>query len=276
MAADALAAYPDHNKRFDIYTDASDFQLGACIMQDGRPVAYFSRKLNKAQKNYTTMEKELLSIVATLKEFCSMRLSADIYAFTDHKNLTFNDLKTQHALQWCNKIEEFSPWLHYIEGKKNILPDNLSCLLCLPDSVQLAEGKKLVEPAVVSDNEDEDEEAYLMDHDWSGINDIDILEALEYYLNFPDIPYPEQNPLSYEYLREKQQADKQLLALQQKYPEQYINMNLDDDVDDIICYVKQGQDPNSQWKIVLPASMLDKTVKWFHTVMGTPSKRDYG
>ena len=50
--------------------------------------------------------------------------------------------------------------------------------------------------------------------------------------------YPEQNPLSYEYLREKQQADEQLLALKQKYPEQYINTNLDDDVDDIICYMK--------------------------------------
>ncbi len=42
MAADALAAYPDHNKRFDVYTDASDFQLGTCIIQEGRLVAYFS------------------------------------------------------------------------------------------------------------------------------------------------------------------------------------------------------------------------------------------
>jgi hypothetical protein len=69
MAANALAAYPDHNKQFDIYTDASDFQLGACIIQEGRPVAYFLRKLAKSQQNYTTLGKEMLSIVATLEEF---------------------------------------------------------------------------------------------------------------------------------------------------------------------------------------------------------------
>ncbi len=69
MAADALTDYVDHNKRFDIHTDASDFQLGACIIQEGRPVAYFLQKLTKSQQNYTTMEKEMLSIIATLKEF---------------------------------------------------------------------------------------------------------------------------------------------------------------------------------------------------------------
>jgi hypothetical protein len=69
MAADALAAYPDHNKRFNVYTDASDFLLDACIVQEGRLVAYFSQKLTKSQQNYTTMEKEMHSIVATLEEF---------------------------------------------------------------------------------------------------------------------------------------------------------------------------------------------------------------
>jgi hypothetical protein len=58
MAADAISAYPYYNKQFGIFTDSSDYQMGACIMQEGRPVAYYSTKLNSAQKNTQQLKKK--------------------------------------------------------------------------------------------------------------------------------------------------------------------------------------------------------------------------
>jgi hypothetical protein len=194
MAVNALAAYPDHNKRLDIYTDASDFQLGACIIQEGRPVAYFLQKLTKSKQNYSTMKREMLSIVATLKEFQGMLLGANIHVFTDHKNLTFDTLKTQHVLRWHTKIEEFSPMQHYIEDPCNILANNLSRLHCLVTPAQIVEGKQLVEPVEVSI--EEEDKVYFLDQEYSGLYNENVWECIEFYLNLPDTPHPDENPLN--------------------------------------------------------------------------------
>ena len=69
VGKDVLLAYPDFNLPFEIHTDASNRQLGAVMAQKGRPLAFYSRKLNTAQRNYTTTKHELFSIVETLKEF---------------------------------------------------------------------------------------------------------------------------------------------------------------------------------------------------------------
>ena len=44
----ATLAYPDFEKIFDLYTDASDLQLGATLVQDEKPIGFYARKLNSA------------------------------------------------------------------------------------------------------------------------------------------------------------------------------------------------------------------------------------
>ena len=63
VAHDTLLSYPDFNKRFDIHTDAINYQLEAVISQDGKPIYFYRRKLTGFQTQYTVTEKELLSIV---------------------------------------------------------------------------------------------------------------------------------------------------------------------------------------------------------------------
>ena len=63
IGCEVLLAYPDFNAQFEIHTDASKLKIGAVISQKGKPIAFYSRKMNSAQQNYTTTEKELLSIV---------------------------------------------------------------------------------------------------------------------------------------------------------------------------------------------------------------------
>ena len=69
LIKEAMLNYPDFTKPFHIHSDASDLQLGAVISQNGMPLAYYTRKLNSAQQNYTVGEKELLGIVEGLKAF---------------------------------------------------------------------------------------------------------------------------------------------------------------------------------------------------------------
>jgi hypothetical protein len=64
-----MMVYPDFSNPFTIHTDASHYQLGGIISQDGKPIAFYSRKLPDAHTRFTKMERKLLSIVETLKEY---------------------------------------------------------------------------------------------------------------------------------------------------------------------------------------------------------------
>jgi hypothetical protein len=150
IGTEVFLCYPDFNKTFHLYTDASDHQLGAVIMQDKKPIAFYSRKLNTAQKQYKTTERgrELLSAIEICKEYKNILLGyhSPIIVFTDHKNNTFNDLKASDRVLrtcWLLLLEEYGVTFEYLPGKKqkNVVADALSCLDI--DSLKIQEEEVL-------------------------------------------------------------------------------------------------------------------------------------
>jgi hypothetical protein len=101
--------------------------LGAVIVQEGKPLAFYSRKLNSAQTRYTTGEQEILSIVETLKEFKDILLGQQVIVHTDHLNILYGKLSNDGITIW-RLLLEYGPKYVHIAGKNNIVADALSRL----------------------------------------------------------------------------------------------------------------------------------------------------
>jgi len=128
IAKETLLAYPNFNKPFQIHTNANHYQLGTAASQEGKPIAFCSRKLDPAQTRHTTTERELLSIAETLKEYRNMLLGQQIEVFTDHKNPVYKHFNTERVVRWRLLLEEFSPELTHVKGVNNVVADALSRL----------------------------------------------------------------------------------------------------------------------------------------------------
>jgi hypothetical protein len=125
----------DPQKPFVIETDASDFAIGSCLLQqadDGKlhPVAYESRKLSDAQIRYPVHEKELLAIKQALLGWHRYLDNGHrITILTDHESLKYmNTIKHPSArlTRWIDEFQMYDLDIRYRPGVKAIVPDALS------------------------------------------------------------------------------------------------------------------------------------------------------
>ena len=86
---------PDFNKVFEVECDASQVGIGAVLSQEGRPIAFFSEKLNEAKRKYSTYDK-FYAIYRALFHWCQYLLYKPFVLFSDHKALKF--INHQHKL----------------------------------------------------------------------------------------------------------------------------------------------------------------------------------
>lgn len=133
LITEPLLQYPDFNKEFILTTDASNVAIGSVLSQgiigQDLPIAYASRTLNNSEQNYSTTEKELLSIVWSIKHFRPYLYGRKFKIVTDHRPLTwlFNCKDPGSKLvRWRLKLSEYEYEIVYKPGKMNSNTDALS------------------------------------------------------------------------------------------------------------------------------------------------------
>jgi hypothetical protein len=124
-------AMPDMDKDFVVIADASITGLGAVLLQDDRPVAFWSQLMSDAERKYGTTEQELLAVVRSLEQWRCYLLDKPFTVITDHSPNTFFHNKphlTPRQVRWSQQLAEYNFTWVYKPGKINVA-DPLSRLI---------------------------------------------------------------------------------------------------------------------------------------------------
>ena len=136
LCSTPVLAAPNFKKPFKLEVDASDHGAGAVLLQEDdagidHPICYFSKKFNGAQCNYSTIEKETLSMLLALQFFEVYVGSSPVpvIVYTDHNPLVFlSQMKNsnQRLMRWSLLVQDFNLEICHKSGADNVLADALS------------------------------------------------------------------------------------------------------------------------------------------------------
>lgn len=134
LLARIILSFPDFEKPFFIVTDASNYALGAALMQevDGKllPITFASKLLSETERRYSVCKKEALGVIYALKHFRYVILGYDVTILTDHRPLVslFKRTLPEDSVlaRYAVFAQEYCPKLRYIPGRLNLFADLLS------------------------------------------------------------------------------------------------------------------------------------------------------
>ena len=137
MITTPILRAPDWNKLFHVHIDASAFAIGCILAQPGDknmdfPISYASRQLNVAEKNYTTTEREGLSMIYAVKKFRHYLLATQFVFFVDHQALLYlvnKPCATGRIVRWFIILLEFDFTVAVKKGSTHQRADHLSRIM---------------------------------------------------------------------------------------------------------------------------------------------------
>lgn len=144
----ALLAHPEPEAELAVTTDASDSAVGAVIQQKSgqkwQPLAFYSKKLTNAQRQYSPYDRELLAVYLAVKQYRHMLEGRSFAVFTDHKPLIYafkqDPLKSSpRQARHLEYIAQFTTDVRHIAGEENVVADALSRVEAIEKAVSLEE-----------------------------------------------------------------------------------------------------------------------------------------
>ncbi|GFW01059.1 transposon Tf2-8 polyprotein [Trichonephila clavipes] len=135
IAKATLLQHPIPGAQLSLWVDASNVAVGGSLMQlsndQWEPLAFYSSKLNKSQKNWSTYDRELFSIYSSVKKFKHMLEGRTFVIYTDQKPLTYafqqhSEKCSPRQLCHLDFISQFSTDIRYTKGSDNTVADALS------------------------------------------------------------------------------------------------------------------------------------------------------
>lgn len=129
MTSTPTLAMPDFDNPFIIQTDASGEGIGAILTQNGKPLAFMSRSLGVAKRNWSTYAREMLAIVIAIRTWRPYLLGRKFTIQTDQKSLRFlleQRILTPEQQKWMGKLVGYDYEITYKPGSSNAAADALS------------------------------------------------------------------------------------------------------------------------------------------------------
>jgi hypothetical protein len=125
-----VLALPNLRQPFEIQTDASNYAMGAVLLQHGKPICFHSETFNGVVINYPTYDKELYALVQSVKKWKHYLLGKETIIHTDHQPLQYlqSQTKLQQArhFRWMGFLQQFHLVIRYKKGIYNKVVDMLS------------------------------------------------------------------------------------------------------------------------------------------------------
>ena len=271
-----LLAYPDTNKPYVLYTDASNNCIGACLTQktddeEEKPIYFLSHKLSQTQTRWSTIEKEGFAIYYALQKLDHYLHNAKFTIKTDHKPLKYildSPMQNKKIQLWALSIAGYNTQVEYIKGKENHCADLLS-------RIPFKKGEK--EELQQSKSTPEDEELDIDDRSLEigaiNSNEINPRDFTSSHVDppgdviKPDIDLPEDFNMV-----EEQQKDEEIGKLKNRMNKgtatKAEQTHYFETEDGLLYYLSQPDSEDPRLRLYIPQEMENIVIKQYHDQLG--------